>query len=111
MKRIHFDVEEDGFYGAYWTCRDTHTAAGTDSIEIVPAFQYCIVYRTSVYSHSIVKNYLQFVPVCRSLLQFVLFTPSLKKCRESMGSNLGHGFSGHLNHFLGSHGVMKIPIY
>lgn len=61
------------------------------------------------YSHSIVKNYLQFVPVCRSLLQFVLFTPSLKKCRESMGSNLGHGFSGHLNHFLGSHGVMKNP--
>ena len=61
------------------------------------------------YSHSIVRNYLQFVPVCRSLLQFVLFTPSLKKCRESMGSNLGHGFSGHLNHFLGSHGVMKNP--
>ena len=31
------------------------------------------------YSHSIVKNYLQFAAVCRSLLQFVLFTPSLKK--------------------------------
>ncbi len=37
MKRIHFDVEEDGFYGAYWACRDTHTAAGTDSIETMPA--------------------------------------------------------------------------
>ena len=23
MKRIHFDVEEDGFYGAYWACSDT----------------------------------------------------------------------------------------
>lgn len=33
MKRIHFDVEEDGFYGAYWACKDMHTAAGTDSIE------------------------------------------------------------------------------
>ena len=22
MKRIHFDVEEDGFYGAYWACKD-----------------------------------------------------------------------------------------
>ena len=33
MKPIHFDVEEDGFYGAYWACKDTHTAAGTDSIE------------------------------------------------------------------------------
>ena len=21
MKRIHFDVEEDGFYGAYWACK------------------------------------------------------------------------------------------
>lgn len=47
------------------------------------------------YSHSIVKNYFQFVLVCRSLFQFVLFTPSLKKRRNSMGSNLGHGFSGH----------------
>lgn len=47
------------------------------------------------YSHSIVRKSLQFVPFCRSLLQFVLFTPSLKICRESMGSNLGHGFSGH----------------
>ena len=36
-KRIHFDVEEDGFYGAYWACEDIHTAAGTDSIETVPA--------------------------------------------------------------------------
>lgn len=37
MKRMHFDFEEDGFYGAYWTCKDAHTAAGTDSIETVPA--------------------------------------------------------------------------
>ena len=37
MKRIHFDVEEDGFFGAYWVCKDTHTVAGTDSIETVPA--------------------------------------------------------------------------
>lgn len=37
MKRIHFDVEEDGFNGAYWACEDTHTAAGTDLIETVPA--------------------------------------------------------------------------
>lgn len=35
MMRVHFDVE-DGFYGAYWACKDTHTAAGTDSIETVP---------------------------------------------------------------------------
>ena len=21
MKHIHFDVESDGFYGAYWACR------------------------------------------------------------------------------------------
>lgn len=57
------------------------------------------------YSHSIVKNSLQFVPVCRSLLQFVLFTSSLKNCRESMGSYLGHGFSGHLRRFRGSRWV------
>lgn len=57
------------------------------------------------YSHSIVKNYLQFVPVCRSLLQFVPFTSSLKICRESMGSNLGHGFSGHPRRFRGSRWV------
>lgn len=37
MKRIRFDVEEDGFYSAYWACKDAHTAAGTDSIETVPA--------------------------------------------------------------------------
>lgn len=37
MKRAHFDVEEDGFYGAYWACKGTHTAAGTDSIETGPA--------------------------------------------------------------------------
>ena len=37
MKRAHFDVEEDGFYGTYWACKDTHTAAGTDSTETVPA--------------------------------------------------------------------------
>lgn len=23
MKRAHFDVEEDGFYGTYWACKDT----------------------------------------------------------------------------------------
>lgn len=37
MKRIHLDVEEDGFYGAYWARKGTHTAAGTNSIETVPA--------------------------------------------------------------------------
>lgn len=21
MKRAHFDVEEDGFYGTYWACK------------------------------------------------------------------------------------------
>ena len=26
MKRIHFDVEEDGFYGAYWACKNTVNA-------------------------------------------------------------------------------------
>ena len=30
------------------------------------------------YSHSIVKNYLQFVPFCRSLFQFVRMITSLK---------------------------------
>lgn len=48
----------------------------------------------SAYSHSIVKNYLQFVPVCRSLLQFVLFTLSLKIRRESMGVKFGSRFFG-----------------
>lgn len=57
------------------------------------------------YSHAIVRNYLQFVPVCRSLLQFVPFTSSLRNCRESMGSNLGHGFSGHPRRFRGSRWV------
>ena len=37
MKHQHFDVGIAGFYGAYWACKDTHTAAGTDSIETVPA--------------------------------------------------------------------------
>ena len=46
---------------------------------------------SSRYSHSIAKNSLQFVSVCRSLLQFVPFASSLKKCRESIGSYLGHG--------------------
>lgn len=44
MKRAHFDVEEDGFYGAYWACKDTHTAAGTDSIETVPAILCYIIF-------------------------------------------------------------------
>lgn len=26
MKPIHFDVEEDGFYGAYWACKDGKVA-------------------------------------------------------------------------------------
>lgn len=65
----------------------------------------CCTY--SRYSHSIVRNYLQFVPVCRSLLQFVLFTPSLKKCRESMGSNLGHGFRVIRGDFVGHGGSRK----
>lgn len=63
----------------------------------------CCTY--SRYSHSIVKNSLQFVPVCRSLLQFVPFTSSLKNRHESMGSNLGHGFSGHPRRFRGSRWV------
>ena len=63
---------------------------------------YCTYF---YYSHSIVKNYLQFVPVCRSLLQFVPFTSSLKICRESMGSNMGHGFSGYPRRFRGSRWV------
>lgn len=58
-------------------------------------------------SHSIVQNYLQFVPVSCSLLQFAPFAFSLKKCRESMGSNLGHGSQGGVGQFRGSHGVMK----
>ena len=37
MKHVHFDIEKDGFYGAYCACKDTHAAAGTDSIETVPA--------------------------------------------------------------------------
>ncbi len=57
------------------------------------------------YSYSIVKSSLQFVPVCRSLFQSILFTLSLKNARESMGSNLGHGFSGHLGRFPGSRWV------
>lgn len=71
----------------------------------------------SAYSHAIVKISLQFVPVCRSLFQFVPFAPSLKKRRESMGSNQGHGFSargrapswatvGHEGWRVGSQGVL-----
>ena len=26
MKRAHFDVEEDGFYGTYWACKGTVNA-------------------------------------------------------------------------------------
>lgn len=48
MKRVHFDVEEDGFYGAYWACKDTHTAAGTDSIEPCPLSYAILFFRTSV---------------------------------------------------------------
>ena len=100
------------FEGLFYSLR----AAGLEVYQRIKSFQNAQGFTLKQphdnvrnYSHSIVKYYLQFVPVCRSLLQFVLFTPSLKKCRESMGSNLGHGFSGHLNHFLGSHGVMKNP--
>ena len=53
------------------------------------------------YSHSMVKNCLQFVPVCCSLSQFVPFASSLKNGRESMGSNLGHGFRGGAGRFRG----------
>lgn len=66
----------------------------------------CCVY--SRYSHSIVRNYLQFVSVCHSLLQFVLFTPGLKNCLEFMGANLGHGFSGIRGDFVG-HGWSRKP--
>ena len=27
MKHIHFDVESDGFYGAYWECRSSQDCA------------------------------------------------------------------------------------
>lgn len=27
MKHIHFDVESDGFYGAYWACKDGSSCA------------------------------------------------------------------------------------
>ena len=27
MKHIHFDIESDGFYGAYWACRDESSCA------------------------------------------------------------------------------------
>ena len=64
---------------------------------------YCTYF---YYSHSMVKSSLQFVPVCRSLFQFVPFVFSLKKCRESMGSNLGHGSQGGVGQFRGSHGVV-----
>lgn len=60
---------------------------------------------SSRYSRSIVKNSLWFVSVCRSLLQFVPFASSLKNCRESMGSNLGHGFRGGAGRFRGSRWV------
>lgn len=58
------------------------------------------------HSHSIVKNSLQFASVCRSLLQFAPFTSSLKNCRESMGSNSGHGFRGG---FVGHGGSRRSP--
>ena len=58
---------------------------------------------------SMAKNYLQFVLVCRSLFQFVLFAPSLKIWRESMGSNLGHGFPGHSRRFRGSRWTGEAP--
>lgn len=79
---------------------DTETASGDTR-----QHQNASSETSSRYSHLIVRNYLQFVPVCRSLLQFVLFTPGLKKCRKSMGSNLGHGFSGHPGRFPGSRWV------
>ena len=47
-------------------------------------------------------------PVCSSLPQFApvrLICIQLKICRESMGSNLGHGFSGHPRRFRGSRWV------
>lgn len=82
----------------YLTGREAAKVAKRKSFD--PSVQVRVLKTLDIsYSHSIVKNYLQFVPVCRSLLQFVLFTPSLKKCRESMGSNLGHGFSGHPRRF------------
>lgn len=51
------------------------------------------------------SSLLQFVPVCRSLSWFVLMRLSLKNARESMGSYLGHGFSGHPGRFPGSRWV------
>ena len=68
------------------------------------SFNYLVVY----YSHSIVKSSLQFVLVCRSLFQFVLFTLSLKNCSESMESNLGHVFRGGAGHFVGHAGSRRL---
>ena len=57
------------------------------------------------HSCSIVESSLQFFPVCRSLSWFVLMRLSLKNARESMGSYLDHGFSGHPGRFPGSRWV------
>ena len=48
MKPIHFDVEEDGFYGAYWACKDTHTAAARIRLKPCPLSDTILYYRTSV---------------------------------------------------------------
>lgn len=35
MKRIRFDVEEDGFYGAYWACKGTRGRSETASLVFI----------------------------------------------------------------------------
>lgn len=41
MKRIHFDVEEDGFYGAYWACKGTRGRSETASLVLFMDFSPC----------------------------------------------------------------------
>lgn len=70
MKPIHFGVEEDGFYGAYWACKGTHTAAGTDSIETVPAILCYIIFSNvcsiPTLSLSFAVTTIQLIPVWSS---------------------------------------------
>ena len=92
MKPIHFDVEEDGFYGAYWACKDTHTAAGTDSIETVPAIRYYIIISNVCSIHSFMLVCRGAIPIGSSLVVgFVhLAAESLRvSSRRRLGQTLG----------------------
>ena len=48
MKRINFDVEEDGFYGAYWACKDMHKQRARIRLKPYPLSDTILFYRTSV---------------------------------------------------------------